>query len=175
MAQVASMAFSKLRRLPNAGGSFCLVSVSGWQKAILDVSPISHTAAFSAKQTSPSSRDDLAHTPQGRRLATRHPAIRRGAGPQALAAVQRMRARPDRAGRRVVRVEERPSRHAAAAHRPARVSSPRKIERMSAVLSARPAMPLRGNDSIKMRAIKRPVDPSLPSSQRVDRLENDAG
>jgi hypothetical protein len=52
------------------------------------------------------------------------------------------------------------------------VSSPRKIERMSAVLSARPAMPLRANDSIKMRAIKRPVD---PSSQRVDPLENDAG
>jgi hypothetical protein len=69
-------------------------------------------------------------------------------------------------------LSERPTMKAKTALKKAGVSSPRKIERMSAVLSARPAMPLRANDSIKMRAIKRPVD---PSSQRVDPLENDAG
>lgn len=70
---------------------------------------------------------------------------------------------------------ERPTMKAKTALKKAGVSSPRKIERMSAVLSARPAMPLRANDSIKTRAIKRPVDPSLPSSQRVNPLEKDAG
>lgn len=69
-------------------------------------------------------------------------------------------------------LSERPTMKTKTALKKAGVSSPRKIERMSAVLSARPAMPLRANDSIKMRAIKRPVD---PSSQRVDPLENDAG
>ena len=72
-------------------------------------------------------------------------------------------------------LSERPTMKAKTALKKAGVSSPRKIERLSAVLSARPAMPLRANDSIEMRAIKRPVAPSLPSSQRVEPLQKDAG
>jgi hypothetical protein len=71
-------------------------------------------------------------------------------------------------------LSERPTMKANTALKKAGVSSPRKIERLSAVLSARPAMPLRSNDSINIRAAKGPAATSSPASQRAEPLQKDA-